>query len=137
MEKGGKLHKSRSAGYIRRASATIDVEPFSVSNFSPSECNSDTVKAFSLLTFYIDLKANMSVDTDEAIQNIHRTLQLAHEGTVYELGKSFYRNHVEFVAVSREAERFESDLTAMRAIISQLKTFGVQIAGERQSIGKK
>ncbi len=80
-----------------------------------------------------DLKANMSVDTDEAIQNIHRTLQFAHEGTVFELGKSFYRNHVEFVAVAKEAERFESDLTAMRAIVSQLKTFGVQITGERQA----
>jgi hypothetical protein len=78
----------------------------------------------------------MSVDTDEAIQNIHRTLQFAHEGTVCELGKSFYRNHVEFVAVAKEAERFESDLSAMRAIISQLKTFGVQISGERQGIGK-
>jgi hypothetical protein len=38
MEKSGKLSKSRSAGYIRRASATIDVEPFSVANFSASEC---------------------------------------------------------------------------------------------------
>lgn len=79
----------------------------------------------------------MPVDSDEAIQAIHRTLQNAHEETVYELGKSFYRNHVEFIAVAKEAERFESDLTAMRAMISQLKAFSVQITGEREVTGKR
>lgn len=77
----------------------------------------------------------MPIDTDEAIQSIHRTLQSSHEGTVHELAKSFYRNHVEFIAVAKEAERFENDLTAMRAIVSQLKSFSVQITGERQTFG--
>lgn len=94
-----------------------------------------------LILSLADLQANMPVDSDDAIHSVHRTLQHAHDRTVTELGKSFYRNYGEYVAVAREAEQFESDLGAMRAMIAQLKGFGAEIAGSRdtsgQSIGTK
>ena len=98
MEKPtNKLTKSRSAGYLRRASTTVDVAPFSVANFSPSEVNyiySVCICLYSM--FYsmrilrsLDLKSNMPVDTDDAIHAIHRSLQSSTECTVHELGKTF------------------------------------------------
>lgn len=73
----------------------------------------------------------MPVDTDDAIHAIHRSLQSSHECTVSELGKNFYKNYAEFVKVAQEADKFESDLNTMRAMISQLKGFSNDITGVR------
>lgn len=133
MEKGGyALSKSRSAGYIRRASAAIDIEPFAVDNFSASDCKQSFEKNIIHETkMFLDLKVNMPNDSDDTIHTVHRTLQMAHEMTVSELGKSFYRNYQEFVSVSQEAERFDGDLSIMRAMMAQLKGFNAEITGSR------
>lgn len=87
--------------------------------------------AFSDISMTVDLKANMPVDTDDAIHIIHRSLQSSHECTVAELGKNFYKNNAEFVKVAQEADKFENDLNTMRAMISQLKGFSAEITGTR------
>lgn len=140
MDKNNKLVKSRSAGYLRRASTTIDVAPFTTMNFSSSECKIRRLFWITYLNtknhFYLDLKSNMPVDTDDSIHAIHRNLQNYHECTVNELGKNFYRNYGEYVKVAKEADKFEHDLSAMRAMISQLKTFSSDITGIRDSFSK-
>ena len=73
----------------------------------------------------------MPIDTDDAIHAIHRNLQSSHECTVQELGKNFYRNYAEYVKVTQDADKFENDLNAMRAMISQLKGFSSDITGNR------
>jgi hypothetical protein len=85
--------------------------------------------------FVLDLKSNMPIDTDDSIHAIHRSLQNSHECTVNELGRNFYRNYAEYVKVAQEAEKFENDLNAMRAMISQLKGFSVEITGPRDIYG--
>lgn len=90
---------------------------------------------FCELFFVLDLKSNMPIDTDDSIHAIHRSLQNSHECTVNELGRNFYRNYAEYVKVAQEAEKFENDLNAMRAMISQLKGFSVEITGPRDIYG--
>ena len=79
----------------------------------------------------------MPVDTDDSIHAIHRSLQNSHECTVSELGKNFYRNYAEYVKVAQEAEKFESDLNAMRAMMAQLSGFSTKITGARDNYGKE
>ena len=69
------------------------------------------------------------MDTDDAIHSVHRNLQAAHERTVLDLGRGLYRNHAEFMAVAKEAERFEQDLAAMRAMMAQVRIFSESITG--------
>ena len=90
---------------------------------------------FIIHVFFQDLKSNMTVDTDDAIHAVHRSLQGSHECTVHELGKNFYRNYAEYVKVAQEADKFENDLSMMRAMISQLKGFSNDITGVRDNYG--
>jgi hypothetical protein len=80
---------------------------------------------------WLDLKGSLPIDSDDAIHSLHRSLLAAHERTVTELGRGFYRNHTEYVSVAKEAVRFEQDLAAMQAMMAQLKGFSEVIVGPR------
>lgn len=67
------------------------------------------------------LRSTMEADTEEAINTSLRSLMAAREKSITEIKKAVYKNHLEFLGVSQEIMKFESNLMELRSIQTELK----------------
>lgn len=83
------------------------------------------------------LRSTMEADTEEAINTSLRSLTVARDKSINEIKKAVYKNHLEFLCVSKEIMRFEENLVELRSIQTELKTAAnslISAAGVRSFI---
>lgn len=95
----------QSALLARRASIKLDVASFAAETYLPE--------------YY--LRGALEADTEEAIQAALRSLAAARDKAETELKRAVYKNHVEFVQISKEIMDFEGVLSELARIQVSLR----------------
>lgn len=96
----------QSALLARRASIKLDVASFAAETYLPE--------------YY--LRGTLEADTEEAIQAALRSLAAARDKAEAELKRAVYKNHVEFVHISKEIMDFEGVLSELARIQVSLRS---------------
>ncbi|KXS17582.1 hypothetical protein M427DRAFT_54516 [Gonapodya prolifera JEL478] len=60
--------------------------------------------------------------SEDTVRTVHSTLADAKDTAAADLQRSIYRNYTEFIAISKEVSKLESDVLILRGLLGDLKT---------------
>jgi hypothetical protein len=82
------------------------------------------VASFAATTYSAEsyLRATMEADTEEAVHQAVKSLTVACDKSIAELRRAVYKNHVEFLEVTKEIVDFEGGLGEIRTIQAALRS---------------
>lgn len=105
-EATGQISQRQSTLMARRESVRVDVASFAAENYRPESY----------------LRMRMEADTEEAVQAVLQSLSVACDKSIAELRRAVYKNHVEFLKVSKEITDFEVNLGELRNLQTLLRS---------------
>ncbi|KAJ3338043.1 exocyst complex component exo84 [Gonapodya sp. JEL0774] len=68
------------------------------------------------------VQKNLPSLSEDTVRVVHSTLAEAKDTAASDLQRSIYRNYNEFIAISKEVSRLESDVLVLRGLLGDLKT---------------
>lgn len=104
----------------------LDLLRFSEPRFKPESCKMTLWSFFHrlflfLFLFAIVLRSVLTTDSPDFVRHFYSVLSAEYKLAINELQRNVYANLTDFIQVSKEISRFESDLTTLRNLLNEVR----------------